>query len=161
VSIGGCETGTETNGAATGDDVFQEADAEGMTFSISTGDSGADECGNGGTTPSWPADSEYVVAVGGTDLYTSGSTTWANETAWSDGGGSPSTFEPMPSWQQGVGKNAGHSTRGLPDVAFDGDPNSGAIIIVHGSTEQVGGTSLSSPLFVGVWARTLATNSCL
>jgi len=74
VSIGGCETGTETNGAATGDNVFQEADSEGMTFSISTGDSGADECGNGGTTPSWPADSEYVVAVGGTDLYTSGST---------------------------------------------------------------------------------------
>jgi pseudomonalisin/xanthomonalisin len=161
VSIGGCETGTETNGAATGDNVFEAATAEGMTFSISTGDSGADECGNGGVVPSWPADSQYVVAVGGTDLYTSGTTTWANETAWVDGGGSPSTFEAMPSWQQGVGQNAGHSTRGLPDVAFDGDPNSGAIIIVHGSTEQVGGTSLSSPLFVGIWARTLATNSSL
>src|SRR5690348_18433287 len=83
VSIGGCETGTETNGAATGDNVFQEADAEGMTFSISSGDSGADECGNGGTTPSWPADSEYVVAVGGTELYTSG-TTWENETVWNN-----------------------------------------------------------------------------
>ncbi|HEX7348890.1 MAG TPA: protease pro-enzyme activation domain-containing protein, partial [Rhodanobacteraceae bacterium] len=79
VSIGGCETGSETNGAATGDSVFKAADAEGMTFSISSGDSGADECNNGGVIPSWPADSEYVVAVGGTELYTSG-TTWENET---------------------------------------------------------------------------------
>ncbi|MEO7149286.1 MAG: protease pro-enzyme activation domain-containing protein [Rhodanobacteraceae bacterium] len=161
VSIGGCETGSETGGVATGDNVFEQADAQGQTFSISTGDSGADECGTGGTTPSWPADSQYVVAVGGTDLYTTGTTTWANETAWVDGGGSPSTFEAMPSWQNGVGKNAGHSTRGLPDVAFDGDPNSGAIIIVHGANEQVGGTSLSSPLFVGTWARALATKSTL
>ena len=160
VSIGGCETGSETNGAATGDNVFQEADAEGVTFSISSGDSGADECGDGGTTPSWPADSQYVVAVGGTTLSTSG-TTWTGETTWSGTGGSPSTFEAMPSWQQGVGQNAGHSTRGVPDVAFDGDPNSGALVIVDGSSEQIGGTSLSSPLFVGVWARTLAANSSL
>src|SRR6185312_1688703 len=110
VSIGGCETGSETNGAATGDSVFQEADAEGVTFSISSGDSGADECGDGGTTPSWPADSQYVVAVGGTTLSTSG-TTWTGETPWSGTGGSPSTLEAMPSWQQGVGQNAGHSTR--------------------------------------------------
>ena len=164
VSIGGCETGSETNGAATGDNVFQEADSEGMTFSVSSGDSGADECGNGGTTPSWPADSEYVVAVGGTELYTSG-TTWENETVWNNlssnegaTGGSPSTFEPMPSWQQNVGQNAGHTTRGVPDVAFDASPVSGATVIVDGSSQQIGGTSLASPLFVGVWARTLAAN---
>ncbi len=164
VSIGGCETGSETNGAATGDSIFQEADAEGMTFSVSSGDSGADECGDGGTTPSWPADSQYVVAVGGTELYTSG-TTWENETVWNNlssnegaTGGSPSTFEPMPSWQQGVGQNAGHSTRGVPDVAFDASPVSGATVIVDGGTQQIGGTSLASPLFVGVWARTLAAN---
>ena len=160
VSIGGCESGTETNGAATGDSVFQEADAEGVTFSISSGDSGADECGDGGVTPSWPADSQYVVAVGGTTLDTSG-TTWAGETVWSGTGGSPSTFEAMPSWQQGVGQNAGHSTRGVPDVAFDADPNTGALVIVDGSSEQIGGTSLASPLFVGVWARTLAVDSSL
>jgi len=160
VSIGGCESGTETNGAATGDSVFQEADAEGVTFSISSGDSGADECGDGGVTPSWPADSQYVVAVGGTTLDTSG-TTWAGETVWSGTGGSPSTFEAMPSWQQGVGQNAGHSTRGVPDVAFDADPNTGALVIVDGSSEQIGGTSLASPLFVGVWARMLAVDSSL
>jgi pseudomonalisin/xanthomonalisin len=164
VSIGGCETGSETNGAATGDSVFKAADAEGMTFSVSSGDSGADECGDGGTTPSWPADSQYVVAVGGTELYTSGST-WENETVWNNlssnegaTGGSPSTFEAMPSWQQNVGQNAGHTTRGVPDVAFDASPVSGATVIVDGATQQIGGTSLASPLFVGVWARTLAAN---
>ncbi|TAN07459.1 MAG: peptidase S53 [Rhodanobacteraceae bacterium] len=167
VSIGGCETSAETNGAATGDNIFQEADAEGMTFSVSAGDSGADECGRHRAGASWPANSQYVVAVGGTELWTTGSngTTWANETVWNDAsgatGGSPSLYEPMPSWQVGVGQNAGHTTRGVPDVAMDASPYSGASIIVNGSPEVVGGTSLASPLFVGVWARALATNSSL
>ncbi|WP_329742273.1 protease pro-enzyme activation domain-containing protein [Dyella sp. A6] len=167
VSIGGCETGSETNGAATGDNIFEQADAQGQTFSVSSGDSGADECGNGGITPSWPADSQYVVAVGGTELYTSG-TTWTNETVWNNlssnegaTGGSPSTFEAQPSWQKNVGQNAGSSYRGVPDVAFDASPVSGATVIVDGANQQIGGTSLASPLFVGVWARTLATDSSL
>ncbi|MBD8872729.1 protease pro-enzyme activation domain-containing protein [Rhodanobacter sp. DHB23] len=167
VSIGGCETGMETSGAATGDSIFEQADAQGQTFSISSGDSGADECGTGGIVPSWPADSQYVVAVGGTELYTSG-TTWTNETVWNNlsenegaTGGSPSTFEPQPSWQSGVGQNAGSKYRGLPDVAFDASPDSGANVIVDGSSEQIGGTSLASPLFVGTWARVLATKSSL
>ncbi len=162
VSLGECETWaggpTGDGSAAAQDNIFQQADAQGQTFSISSGDSGADECGNGGTTPSWPASSQYVVAVGGTTLSTSGST-WSSETAWSGSGGSPSTFEPMPSWQQGVGQNAGHTTRGVPDIAFDADPNSGSLIIVDGAQQQVGGTSLASPLFVGTWARVIATQS--
>jgi len=44
----------------------------------------------------------------------------------------------------------------VPDLAFDADPNSGAIIYVKGALQQWGGTSLSSPLFVGTWARMLA-----
>lgn len=167
VSIGGCETGMETSGAATGDSIFEQADAQGQTFSISSGDSGADECGTGGIVPSWPADSQYVVAVGGTELYTSG-TTWTNETVWNNlsenegaTGGSPSTFEAQPSWQSGVGQNAGSKYRGVPDVAFDASPDSGANVIVDGSSEQIGGTSLASPLFVGTWARVLATKSSL
>lgn len=167
VSIGGCETGSETNGVATGDNIFEQADAQGQTFSISSGDSGADECGTGGVVPSWPADSQYVVAVGGTELYTSG-TTWTNETVWNNlsenegaTGGSPSTFEAQPSWQKNVGQNSGSQYRGLPDVAFDASPDSGASVIVDGSAQQIGGTSLASPLFVGTWARVLAANSSL
>ena len=153
VSLGECETYAQQDGSAAADDqIFQQAVAQGQTFSISTGDSGADECGDGGVTPSWPAASQYVVAVGGTTLNAT-TTTWNSATVWSDGGGSSSTFEPQPSWQNGV---APGSKRGLPDIAYDADPNSGAKIIVSGSTQQYGGTSLSAPLFAGAWARIIA-----
>ncbi|RAP59319.1 protease pro-enzyme activation domain-containing protein [Oleiagrimonas sp. MCCC 1A03011] len=153
VSLGECETSAKSDGsAAAQDQAFQQAVAQGQTFSISTGDSGADECGNGGTTPSWPAASQYVIAVAGTTLNAS-TTTWNSETVWSSSGGSESTFEPKPSWQTLYSG----TYRGVADVAFDGDPNSGAKIIVNGSTTQVGGTSLSAPIFSGLWARVIAT----
>ena len=158
VSLGECETSAKGDGsAAAADNIFKQAIAQGQTFSVSTGDSGSNECSGSpkGTTPSWPASSPYVVAVGGTTLNAT-TTTWQGETVWADTGGSPSTFEPMPSWQVGVGQNAGHTTRGLPDIAYDADPNSGSKIIVNGSLAQYGGTSLSSPLFVGFWARMIA-----
>jgi len=153
VSLGECETSAQGDGsAAAQDQIFQQAVAQGQTFSISTGDSGADECGDGGVTPSWPAASQYVVAVGGTTLNAS-TTTWTSATVWTSGGGSSSTFEPQPSWQNGV---APGSKRGLPDIAYDADPNSGSKIIVNGATQQYGGTSLSAPLFAGAWARVIA-----
>ncbi|TAM93911.1 MAG: xanthorhodopsin, partial [Rhodanobacteraceae bacterium] len=72
VSLGECETSAEGDGsAAAADAIFQQADAQGQTFSVSSGDSGSNECNQGGpkgTTPSWPASSPYVVAVGGTTL---------------------------------------------------------------------------------------------
>jgi xanthomonalisin len=158
VSLGECETYAQQDGSAAADDqIFQQAIAQGQTFSVSTGDSGADECGDGGTTPSDPASSPYVVAVGGTTLNAS-TTTYSSESAWSGGGGSVSKFEAKPSWQAGV---LSGNFRGVPDIAFDGDPNSGAKIVVNGSLEQVGGTSLSAPLFAGAWARLLATNPSL
>lgn len=158
VSLGECETDAQSDGSAAADDqIFQQAVAQGQTFSVSTGDSGADECGDGGTTPSDPASSPYVVAVGGTTL-TASTTTYTSETAWVDGGGSVSKFELKPSWQASVLTG---TYRGVPDIAFDGDPNSGAKIIVNGASTQVGGTSLSSPIFVGAWARILATHSSL
>ncbi|MCK9383529.1 MAG: hypothetical protein M0Q15_02665 [Nevskia sp.] len=43
--------------------------------------------------------------------------------------------------------------RGVSDVGFDADPNSGAIVTVNGASAQIGGTSLSAPLFTGAWAR--------
>src|SRR5699024_10498158 len=132
---------------------FQQAVAQGQTFSVATGDSGVDECGDGGTTPSWPAASQYVVAVAGTRVNTSG-TNWLSESVWSDTGGSESSFEPQPSWQQGLFSG---NHRGVADVAYPGDPSSGALVIVNGRTQQIGGTSLSATMFAGFWARVLAT----
>src|SRR5690242_17815510 len=160
VSLGECETSAQGDGsAASQDQIFTQAVAQGQTFSISTGDSGADECGDGGIKPSWPAASQYVTAVAGTRLDAS-TTTWNSEVVWNDlaagngaTGGSPSTFEPKPSWQNAL---VSGTKRGVADVAFAGSPSSGAKIVVNGGTQQVGGTSLSAPIFAGMWARVLA-----
>jgi subtilase family serine protease len=160
VSLGECETSAQGDGsAASQDQIFTQAVAQGQTFSISTGDSGADECGDGGVKPSWPAASQYVTAVAGTKLDAS-TTTWNSEVVWNDlsinngaTGGSPSTFEPKPSWQNAL---VSGTHRGVADVAFDGSPSSGARVIVNGATQQIGGTSLSAPIFAGMWARVLA-----
>ncbi len=156
VSIGGCETGAQTTGAAAAaDQIFSAGVAQGQTFSISTGDSGADECGDGGTTPSWPANSQYVIAAAGTtlDASTGATAAWNSETVWSGTGGSPSKYEPKPSWQDLLVPG---NFRGVADIAFDADPNTGALIVVNGKPAQIGGTSLSAPLFAGMWARVLA-----
>ena len=157
VSLGECETSAYQDGSMAADDqIFALGVAQGQTFSISTGDSGSNECSKKptGTTPSYPASSPYVVAVSGTSVTTGTSSSWVSETLWSGAGGSPSTVEPKPSWQT----QGGGTTRDVADVAFDADPNSGAIIIVNGSNAQYGGTSLSAPLFAATWARMLAAH---
>jgi subtilase family serine protease len=162
VSYGECETTDEASEIQSADQIFAEADSQGQTFSASSGDNGAYPCPGtpqNGTYGSelgvgYPASSPYVVAVGGTDLYTTNYTTWNGETAWSYGGGGVSSVEtPDPPWQ-----TFGSYYRSVPDIAFDADPYSGADIIVEGSEDPdnpIGGTSLASPLFVGSWARIL------
>ena len=166
VSLGECETDAKSACTTTAEDaVFKQAVAQGQTFSVSAGDSGANEC-TSGITPSWPASSQYVVAAGGTELYTTSTTTWTSETVWNNlsenegaTGGSPSTFEPIPTWQVGVGQNGTSKYRGVPDIAFDASPDSGALVIVDGqANQQIGGTSLASPLNVGSWARIQGAN---
>jgi subtilase family serine protease len=97
-----------------------------------------------------------VIAVGGTTLSTDAGGNYAGETTWSGSGGSPSLFEPAPSWQSSL---ATGGFRGVPDVAFDADPNSGAIVVVNGTNQQFGGTSLASPIFVGSWLRIQSANN--
>ncbi|NKJ23757.1 S53 family peptidase [Dyella sp. SG609] len=160
VSLGECETSANSDGSMAADDqIFALGVAQGQTFSVSTGDSGSNECSKAprGTTPSYPASSPYVVAVSGTTLSTGTGNSWAGETLWSKAGGSPSTLEPKPSWQT----QGGGTTRDVADVAMDADPNSGSIIIVNGSNAQYGGTSLAAPLFAATWARMLAGHSTL
>lgn len=146
--------------AAAADGIFAAGAAQGQTFAFSAGNSGADECGDGGTKPSWPANSPYVIGVGGTRLDAT-STTWSSETVWNGAagatGGSQSGYEPKPSWQ--TLWSGAH--RGVPDVAFDADPNSGARTYVQGSQQTLGGTGLSASLFAGFWARILHYNKTI
>lgn len=155
-SFGGCEKGDPTFTSAV-DGLFQTAISQGMTFSVSTGDSGFDECGDGGmNSASSPANSPYVVAVSGTTLRTTTDSpaAWARENVWFDAGGSPSSVETAQAYQTALTYGDFAGARG-PDVAFDANPGTGAVYFNNGHLIQVGGTSLSAPLFTGAWARIL------
>ena len=156
------------------------AAVQGKTLFTSTGDTGF-TCGavilpvlgagngviyNGAPSVDYPAASAYSVAVGGTALYTDGGTPGNRlaEYGWSYGGGGSAQFIPAPSWETGdshiVGRclsgptgnpnNTGLLCRGLPDVsAQSGDLISG----YDTGNGQGAGTSLSAPLWQGMWAR--------
>ncbi len=131
---------------------------------------------------SYPCDSEYVVCVGGTVVSAKGtkyptSAQRSAETSWTDSGGGSSHFVSEPSYQQGVQHinlpcvstptgtlylpGSAPTCRGVPDVAdlsgnitFDG-----YFIYIDGEPASEGGTSLSSPLMMGQWARVQAAAS--
>ncbi len=166
VSLGECENDAASSGVESSNDaIFQSAVAQGQTFSVASGDSGSFECGGTTSYQSYPAVSPYVISVGGTTLSSSGGN-WQDETAWSctdandcsrnasgGGGGGVSATEAAPSWQTAAGVLGGSSQRGVPDIAFDAAPASGALILVNGSAQQIGGTSLAAPIFTGFFAR--------
>ena len=150
--------------------VFKQGVLQGITFSASAGDAGAYEDAGGApvshTSVSLPATSPYVVSVGGTELSTIGATTYASETTWNEGlawdadlganrlwstGGGYSAYEPAPSWQPS--SLTGSTFRAIPDIAFDASGASGSLVYYHGDLYGVGGTSLASPIFVGLWSR--------
>jgi subtilase family serine protease len=121
----------------------------GITFFGASGDSGP----QGGVE--WPSASPSVVAVGGTTLGLNFSGMYTFETAWFDSGGGYSKYEAEPSYQRLVQAAFRRST---PDVAFDGDPDTGvqvyetSLFTGHGSWEVVGGTSLGTPAWAAIIA---------
>ncbi|MGH8781863.1 S53 family peptidase [Paraburkholderia sp.] len=182
VSLGVCEASAHQQGSQSADDsIFKIAMAQGQTFSVSAGDHGVYEC-QGGYPPSnlrtysvsEPATSPYVISVGGTALYTTNGK-YDHETTWNSGldqygslwatGGGVSKYEAAPSWQSSVTNN---QARVVPDIGFDADNRSGAILVYKGQTSgtlkagqpnQVGGTSLAAPIFSGIWARVQSANN--
>lgn len=167
-SLGECEVFPYLDGSMLADDEsFAEAAAQGQSFFASTGDTGSfcpAEVGENGVPAgapmvNYPAASQYVMAVGGTTLLTNSDGTYDTETAWYAGGGGISQFEYSPYWQAAANiPSSAAGDKGIPDIAMDADPYSGANIYYDGSWEAVGGTSLSSPLALGVWARLISAN---
>jgi pseudomonalisin len=167
-SFGECEVFPYLDGSMLADDeVFAEGAAQGQTLFSSAGDTGSFcpvEVGENGVPAgapmvNYPATSQYVMGVGGTTLLTNSDGNYDIETAWYAGGGGISQFESSPYWQTAASvPSAELGDKGDPDIAMDGDPESGANIYYDGAWEGVGGTSLSSPLAVGVWARMISAN---
>jgi pseudomonalisin len=162
-SFGICEIFPFLDGSMLADDnSFLEAAAQGQTVFASSGDTGS-SCavdvgvngvpGDGAPMVEYPASSTYVMGVGGTTLLTNADGSYDQEIAWYAGGGGLSQFEGSGFWQSPVNifSTVG---KGVPDIATDADPNSGVYLWLNG-TEQCcyGGTSLSSPLWLGAWAR--------
>src|SRR5437867_1799317 len=116
----------------------------GVSFIASSGDSGAGV--------SYPAASPYVVSVGGTTLNLQSTVKVQSETAWSGSGGGVSSQESKPSYQTGFNSNSG---RGVPDVSYVADPNTGVSIYDsygYGGWNQAGGTSVGAPQWAAITA---------
>ncbi|HEX4016187.1 MAG TPA: S53 family peptidase [Frankiaceae bacterium] len=157
--------------------VLKQAAMEGKTLFSSTGDTGSScpviaapviGAGNGllnQVVPltNYPASSQFATAVGGTVLYTDGAGNRSQEYAWTFTGGGSSLLIGLPDYQQGVSDNnipclqptPGAVCRAVPDVAAQsGDVlTNGYQIYSAGAATEGGGTSLSSPLWMGMWTR--------
>jgi subtilase family serine protease len=154
MSWGGSESSTETS-------FDGDLTHAGTLYTASAGDSGHGA--------EYPAASPNVIAVGGTTLNGCSGTscTFTSETTWSSSGGGISADELIPGYQSSysgpvvsattIGAlTAGH--RGIPDVSFDANPNTG--VSVYDSTRYsgqsgwftLGGTSVGAPNWAGILA---------
>ncbi len=137
---------------STDDPYFQKMASQGQSFFQATGDSG----GYTGSAP-WPANSAYVIAVGGTDLETqSAGGPWKSETAWADGGGGWGSNVAIPSWQAPVISGCAgcsETDRNVPDVAANANFTFYVCADQNGCTEnEYGGTSFAAPMWAGYLA---------
>ena len=112
---------------------------KGIAVTVSSGDSGYGV--------QFPAAAEFVTAVGGTTLRSSG------ETAWSGAGSGCSAYIAKPAWQA----DAACARRTVADVAAVADPNTGVAVYGPGFGKRsqwmvFGGTSVAAPLIAGVYA---------
>ncbi len=137
--------GSEFSGEKTYDSHFKLL--QHVVYFASSGDTG-------GVTI-YPSVSPYVVAAGGTTLVFGGTT--VTEKGWSGSGGGPSKYEAEPTYQTNyTHMPVGLKTRGVPDISFDADPNTGVSVYDSTSCQGMsgwmvfGGTSVSSPCLAGL-----------
>jgi kumamolisin len=140
--------------------ILQDAASLGVTFCVASGDSGSRDNPNDPdhAAVDFPASSPFALSCGGTALRVSG-TKIAQEVVWENhsGGGVSRIFD-RPSYQENAKvpaavNPAGPVRRGVPDVAGDGDPETGYKILVDGQAMTIGGTSAVAPLWAGLVAR--------
>jgi subtilase family serine protease len=157
-SWGGTESTTDQADFPAGEQIFEQAAAEGITFNFSTGDDGdytkARSNPTASPAASYPSGDPWVTAVGGTSLGVGSHGQYMWETGWGDmaypaaggswdtshgtfhegGGGGNSMIFPQPGFQKGVVPDdlataaSGKSDREQPDVAMLADPLTGFVI---------------------------------
>jgi subtilase family serine protease len=131
-------------------DFTTPASHQGITFVATAGDSGPS------AGIQWPASSRNVLSVGGTTLTLADNAgDYGSEDGWSGTSGGYSAVETEPIFQEGAETTG---SRSGPDVAYNGDPNTG--FAVYDSIpdqgevgwQVVGGTSAGTPQ----WAALIA-----
>jgi subtilase family serine protease len=122
-----------------------------VTFFASAGDTGHGIM--------YPAASPYVMGVGGTTLKVDKDGNYLGETAFNRSGGGLSSREAEPVYQITYPiPNNPELKRGIPDVAYDADPNTGVAVYdsipFRGTSgwREVGGTSVGPPQWSGLIA---------
>ncbi|WP_161982141.1 S53 family peptidase [Dictyobacter alpinus] len=149
---------------------YQQASKQGVTFLASAGDTGASNPDtNNNTYPfptiGFPANSPLVTSVGGTSLFADTAGNYQSEMAWNQGvgsstGGGYSRYYKAPYYQQKYlsagAKSMARGFRGVPDVAFNGDPLT-SVPVYLGFMPQpgyymFGGTSAGAPQWAGLIA---------
>ncbi|MFD9959520.1 trypsin-like serine protease [Amycolatopsis sp. NPDC058986] len=147
----------ESDPIAASHDSYTQLAAQGVTMLSASGDWGGTGCGYRGDNKTvqadYPASDPLFTGVGGTQLRTSDSAgTWQSESCWNQGssgntrsGGGYSKIYSRPDWQPGT-----NQYRSVPDVSLLADYGAGALsVYMNGGWLDVGGTSLSSPLWAG------------
>lgn len=178
-SYSACEPFQSQSAASELQSLAQQANAEGITWVVAAGDSGAAMCdatqpAQNGLAVSIEAAAPEITAVGGSEFAINNGNYWSNsnsstnvsaqsyipETVWnedmepgntnlSSGGGGFSIFFPRPSWQAGPGTSG--QMRGVPDISLDAAVYDDAYTVIEtGQVHHVGGTSASAPVFAGI-----------
>jgi subtilase family serine protease len=163
------------------DDVLKAIAAGGISVHFASGDGGDEAVNLGVADVDWPASSPWVTAIGGVSLSLHQNKRIRFQTAWGNnlteiadtealgnppldpvlnegfvfgGGGGISDVYAKPWFQRRLRGDR----RQVPDISWLADPYTGVEIIVTGDAagdqfiEVLGGTSLSCPMFSGLWA---------
>lgn len=134
---------------ATDDGLFQEFALQGQTNLTASGDYSSLIASG-----PWPEEDRYIVAVGGTDLYTvTPGGPWLKEAGWSGSAGGPSVDSAIhiePYQLPYVNAENGGSTtlRDVPDIAANANTNM-VLCADGGCFSGGGGTSFASPIWAG------------
>lgn len=175
-SYAGCELDASSATAQSLQTLAQQANAEGITWVVASGDDGAAMCdmelATHGVSVSLEAALPEATGVGGTMFAVNSGSYWSSqnssdgssalsyipETVWNEStdtrlsasGGGFSSFFTRAAWQSGPGIPAG-TARGVPDVSLTAGVEDDPYAAVEaGKAVEVGGTSAATPTFAGM-----------
>jgi len=180
-SWSGWEAGTDGPTRQMYDQALMLANAAGVSVDFATGDYGNETKNLPFADVNWPASSPYATAVGGVSVGLDRNdridfqSSWGsniteiadtaaagsppidppnNEGFYAGGGGGTSDVYPKPDFQREIPGQR----RMIPDISWVADPYTGVEIVLTANAggaqgiTVIGGTSLATPMFSGLWA---------